>query len=298
MTAAAMFEKHLLLDSEQALRYGADVLKLPLALQTLEQGGTESHQTLSNWNYVYAPYVLVEAKQGLYKRYNRSSTSWTTENTLFGGLDRLKLIYILLQASVAQGGAGLSLVENRERSFHPLVAYFPIHRKAQLRKLQEDFFKRSYVFDLPLASIRAYFGEQLAYYFAFVSFMSRWLVVPAMVGTLVSISQIFYGINSALPAFGLAMMFWSVTYLRCWQRQEQYYAVYWGMSNFLETEETRPGFKGVWRSSLVNGKMERVIPRFYRFKRQLFSQSVVFVLILIVLAIVVGIFFFKGLMTK
>jgi hypothetical protein len=49
------------------------------------------------------------------------------------------------------------------------------------------------LFGQPLDDIAQYFGEGVAFYFAFVEFYTRWLVLPALLGSLVFAYQVGNG---------------------------------------------------------------------------------------------------------
>ncbi len=45
----------------------------------------------------------------------------------------------------------------------------------------------------PLDRIASYFGETIAFYFAWLEFYNQWLVAPAIAGALLFMGQLYYG---------------------------------------------------------------------------------------------------------
>ena len=118
--------------------------------------------------------------------------------SIFDTKTRMRLIYETMIADADEGGADLDLDEDIEDSKHPLQAVFPLHDKTLLRKSNNEWLRK---YDwkwktwakCPLEDIRAYFGERVSFYFAFLQYYITWLVLPAIVGLVFFIFQMMSG---------------------------------------------------------------------------------------------------------
>jgi Calcium-activated chloride channel len=68
----------------------------------------------------------------------------------------------------------------------------PVHSEAVARKLDPAMLRRFPRLD----AIRDYYGEATALYFAWMTFMFRWLCVPAILGLAVSALDLYYGAHA------------------------------------------------------------------------------------------------------
>ncbi|CAM9287375.1 unnamed protein product [Ectocarpus sp. 12 AP-2014] len=108
-----------------------------------------------------------------------------------------------------------------------------------------------HLFCQPLDDIRGYFGEKMAFYFAWLGFYAWALIVPALYGVGIEIYILVKGItfeesgwtfSQVSMAVGIVM--WSVIYQELWDREEKVIAVKWGTFGFEEIEKDRPNFEG------------------------------------------------------
>ena len=81
------------------------------------------------------------------------------------------------------------------------------------------------VLDVPSDKLRNYFGDKIALYFCFLSFYSKALIFPSVLGILPTIilfifdnNSIFYRISNAVYLF--AFLAWSVYFFERWQQKE------------------------------------------------------------------------------
>eukprot|EP00903_Cladosiphon_okamuranus_P010788 g10194.t1 len=107
------------------------------------------------------------------------------------------------------------------------------------------------LFCQPLDDIRGYFGEKMAFYFAWLGFYAWALIVPALCGIGVEIYVMTQGItfdetgwNYCQVSFAAGVVLWSAVYQELWAREEKVIAVKWGTSGFEEVEKDRPNFEG------------------------------------------------------
>lgn len=145
-------------------------------------------------------------------------------------------------------------------------------------------------------ALRAYFGESVAMYFAWLHHYSTWLLFPAAVGAAVSLLDLFIGTtadtNPLLPIFSIAIMFWAIGFVVTWERRQnvlacEFHSLGSVTSSLLsisggETsatvavgdKTTRNDFHGVHRKNPFTGEQEVHYPRRRRVAWQLFSVVV------------------------
>lgn len=93
----------------------------------------------------------------------------------------------------------------------------------------------------PLDRIASYFGESIAFYFAWLEFYTQWLLPPAVVGVLLFIGQLYYGtIDVAYaPLFSLFVALWAILLLEFWKRRNAELAQRWGVLHYENEEVVR-----------------------------------------------------------
>jgi len=243
------------------------------------------------FNYIYGPFIRNDDDNEREKIYRKHGD----EKNLFRKIDRIKLLYMILEAERKLGGCGLELSVLIKDSQYPLVACFPFHEKEKLLKLKA---KMNSVFTLknpPLREIRDYFGEQVALYFAFLSFYTWALLIPSGFGVVTFIVTISTNLtaNAMLPIFGIIICLWATMFLEYWKRYQSILRGQWGMAEFLRKEQPRPNFKGDWKPSAIDGRQEEYYPLKKKYPKLAASAFIVFALIILVTAAVIGILLLK-----
>ena len=98
----------------------------------------------------------------------------------------------------------------------------------------------------PLDTIAGYFGEEVAFYFAFLSFYTGWLLPPALLGIVAFGFQIVDGTLDhwiCIP-YSIFVMVWACFMLVFWRQRSSSLAYRWGVLDFEAEETERPQFKG------------------------------------------------------
>eukprot|EP00808_Paulinella_micropora_P001736 g31326.t1 len=211
----------LLLDASNALQQGQD-LGIKLALMTVydvEEGRdqiTASQTavgpdgkvkiTIKAWENLYAKFKwfdnpdrianksehekqAMRDRASLYRAYKDAGPYHPKTN--FTVCDRLKLTNSVIEADKPLGGAQVKT--NTHGKYNNLLAYFPLHDSKKKEALYQKWHRWTSLVYQPIDEIRAYYGEAVALYFAFLSFYTTKLWVPAILGLALFIWQLAWG---------------------------------------------------------------------------------------------------------
>lgn len=168
---------------------------------------------------------------------------------------------------------------------------YPAHDKDMLVSLQITWASFRYFFspDQPIDDVRNYFGEGIAFYFLFLGFLTKGLLlllVPAV------ITQAAWGLgypDGAQAFFCLCLVAWSSGIVKFWKRTESHYANRWGTDRHdpcTIKDPINPRFHGEKRSSDLDENIMELRPD--RLK-QLFGYTVsVIVSVLFTILVIIG----------
>ncbi|RWS14905.1 anoctamin-10-like protein [Dinothrombium tinctorium] len=143
--------------------------------------------------------------------------------------------------------------------------YFPLHNESELNEL-----KANWCFSLksqPIDAIRNYFGDSIAFYFAFLEFYTKALIPPSII----SLSNFFVG-SAANPFCALFNIFWLILFLKFWKRRSNELAYKWDTINIRQSEEPRPAFKG--KTMGIDPVTEKPVPIYPIYKTWLKEYAV------------------------
>ncbi|KAF9179022.1 Anoctamin-5 [Haplosporangium sp. Z 11] len=164
----------------------------------------------------------------------------------------------------------------------------------------------------PLDMVNAYYGERIGIYFAWLGHYTKWLTLPAAVGTMVFVygvinaaslnkldatPNVLFAIfdNVLTMPFALFMSIWSTVYIEFWKRSNQYYAFRWNMNDYERVELPRTEFRATkTRISPVTGKRELYYPLYWKALRILVSSVAVFIAVSMVIGSVASLMIFKA----
>lgn len=100
---------------------------------------------------------------------------------------------------------------------------------------------------MALERVRNYFGEAVAFYFAWLNFYTRSLRLPALIGSAVYLvfwlNESLY-LTALLPAFAVVTMLWSSSFIEAWKAREALFRRQWNVAQMAEAEPARKGFRG------------------------------------------------------
>jgi hypothetical protein len=177
-------------------------------------------------------------------------------------LDSLNVIYSDAKSAHRHCKSLLQVLKNYR--FVDVVC--PVHSDHLKEKILKE--TASLKTGMPINLIQNYYGDGVAFFFAWMDFMTKWFIIPGILGLIV------YFIRKArndtvdncdfTPFFGLATFFWAVFCDRCWERREARLAFLWGSFASTHRERAsfgqRPEFEGEERRSPVTGRMEKYYP--------------------------------------
>jgi hypothetical protein len=157
---------------------------------------------------------------------------------------RAAMIEYMLKERSDEGGCDLAKFVKSGA----IANYFACHELSQV-----EWFKQNWILSLPwhgdpLNQIRNYFGEKIAFYFAWLSHLNKWLVAPSILGVIVTIymsTLTTEQTNRSIvgPSFGLFMMIYFTLYFEFWKRRQNELAFEWGVIDFSKKEPDRPEFE-------------------------------------------------------
>lgn len=138
-----------------------------------------------------------------------------------------------------------------------------------------NFFTRLVVGSLyqPLDSVEQYFGENVAFYFAWLQHSAIHLAFLSVAGLVVFMCQIVSGVwdHWIRPVFAMIVMLWSFIVMANWRKRSNFLAHRWGTMNYVEQETTRPQFKGEYRKDDITGEWVVYYPSWKRWIKYLIS---------------------------
>ncbi|KAF5967266.1 IST2-like protein [Fusarium bulbicola] len=176
--------------------------------------------------------------------------------------ERLRLIYLMITKPRNEGGAGIT-PSNAKWKY--VESIFPLHS----HKFNKDWIRKwssKYILEQSdIDDIRDKFGENVAFYFAFLRSYFRFLVIPSGFGF---VAWLLLGQFSFL--YTLLCGLWSVVFLEYWKKQEVDLAVQWGVRGVSSIQQARPEFE--WDREAedpVTGEVVKVYEPMKRIKTQL-----------------------------
>lgn len=154
---------------------------------------------------------------------------------------------------------------------------------------------RYYPFRQPLRDVRDYFGESIAFYFAWLAFYTHLLLGPALVAAVLLLCQrgeqevtamwSFYRsgkientrfvISPVAFAHGIGTIVWSFLFAKLWERKSIWYQLEWGTTRLDLNLHDRASFWGEMRRNPITNEVETHFPGQKRLMRQFGSWVVI-----------------------
>jgi len=134
--------------------------------------------------------------------------------------------------------------------------------------------------------MRDYYGEEVAFYFAFADRYRCSLLLPGMSGLLIYAWRTFWTGKDVdncriTPLHGFITFVWAITFLRSWEREEYRLAQEWGTYDVEKMKKTtfRSDFRGVPRICPITGESKPYFRKRLRFLRYIVSIIVTILLL-------------------
>ena len=108
-----------------------------------------------------------------------------------------------------------------------------------------------------LDAIRDYWGEGVAFYFAWQQYYLRLLTLPAGCGLLVYLARpatMSIDDDPNVPLFSLLAVVWAILFVTSWRGKQSGHAFAWGTADTHRAEQLRPEFEGVPITDPISGQ--------------------------------------------
>lgn len=213
---------------------------------------------------------------------------------------RLQLTEQIIAAKKDKGGAGL---KPRYMLHHNEIrAFFPLHDEEQKKGLEAKWIKarRGWLWEMPFMETRHYFGEQIGMYFQFLGHYTKWIAGPSLIGAILYIIMLAQGRTEGpeSAAFAILICIWTISMLEFWKRRQARIQLHWGMRGIEKNIQDRPEFVGEQVTSPIDGRPILYFPPNLRYRTMAATQSIALTFVVLVLALVGAIFWFRFYLTN
>lgn len=294
------------------------LLKIKCPQWKLEEVAEHMHMKMKNKDGTIRRFKVSRRDTFVRKSGNLSN------NVIFGSSERQQIIDFIIKSKIKDGGAELDT--GSELGLH-IIQRFPLHMYSRLNEIRHSwvtFWKKEepgiyalpwspfevpfsvtisriilsleHVFTgllaQPLDNIAEYYGENVAFHYAYMAYYTRWLMVPSVLGLIVFIFQVHdrkLDHWMCLP-YSIFIMIWASFMLTFWRQKSSQLAYRWGVLDY-ETEETeRPQFYGDVVYDKSTGERRKVYPMWKRVVKYTTSLPILLIMIGIMLIIMATIF--------
>lgn len=213
-------------------------------------GHDEAHHDNASLPYI-SPYAVFEASAGnehislLFRHF------WDTSGAMlspFAKVDRLRLVWKIMNRHLNVPGL---------KACGLVADCFALHDRKEWQWLMDNWATR--LFNplkgdaQPILHVRRYFGEEMAFYFAWLHHYTNLLAPPAVLGCCVLVAP---QSGPGMLAYCLVMSVWVSCFLNTWKRRNAKLNLQWGSSTAEGTQDVRPDFTGVLRPNPVTDEIE------------------------------------------
>jgi len=181
---------------------------------------------------MFEPFDADEKELYMFNGYHNMYTSF-----------RAAMIEYFLRERTNEGGCALS-----EFMKDGIIAnHFPNHEPDRVTWFQSNWVLSMPWNKAPIDEIRNYFGEKIAFYFAWLTHFTNWLIFPGLIGACLAlflVTRKVEEVNRSIvgPIFGIFLMIYMTIYLEFWKRRSATLAFRWGVIDYDKREPDRPEY--------------------------------------------------------
>ena len=216
----------------------------------------------------------------------------------YRGVDKLRLIYDSID----------SLIKMNYLRQEKILNYILIKRNyvdyGDKLSIKNIVFKSWNIFNTGtqmdyIFTIRNFYNEEIAYYFLWLTSLTKWLIIPAILGIIVNYSNKIminpdgshnHTILLLLSAF---LALWGTAFLNYWDQKEKIFNYIWGTETFQKSEPDSEAFVPDGYVTLVFNRQFPYISASKTICKQLISYIVLFIMLTAIVLGVYVIFFVK-----
>ncbi|OQD75791.1 hypothetical protein PENDEC_c006G04357 [Penicillium decumbens] len=176
--------------------------------------------------------------------------------------EEIRSVYHAVTWQKKLGGAGITPNHGKWKN---VTASFPLHDQEACSELLRQWSRKTVLTTQDLDTIRALFGEKVAFYYAFIHCYSLFLVVPAVLGIF---GWLYLGPYSIF--YGTALCIWCVVFVEFWKIRESDLSLRWGVKGVDVLKVNRVQYE--WEKEVddpITGQVVQVFPGWKQFMRQL-----------------------------
>ena len=156
--------------------------------------------------------------------------------------------------------------------------------------------------------VKNFFGENISYYYLWITYYVRWLVIPSLSGiaflllkellpyaakpTRIGKSPINY-LDILMFVFCGFLSVWLTLFCKSWKKEETLYSYYWGTENYTKYELDLESFKPDFQTEFVFGEKLKFIKESKKKLKQFISYLVLVGMMIITIGITITLLFIK-----
>ncbi|CAG8548784.1 11570_t:CDS:2 [Diversispora eburnea] len=199
--------------------------------------------------------------------------------------ERLRLVYdIITNSPHEKDEKGAGIIPGF-KDFDLVESILPLHDHKYNEEWIKTWSTKWVINKDDLFRLKNHYGEKIAYYFAFLQYYCRWLILPSIAGLL----TYFYSSEYSIP-FGLFIVLWSIIFNEFWQRKEYELSVFWGVRNVSKVEKRRPGFRK--ECLVINPITGEKVPYYPPWKRWLIRTAAAPIILTFSLVLAMALLFY------
>lgn len=232
---------------------------------------------------------------------------WKTPNEdegihpAFPSRTRAQLALSIAKTSKKHGGALVKVDTLLANGM--IMACFQPHELHILESLEAEMTATwTMPWSYPIDRVRSYYGEKIAFYFAFGNYYTTALIPLMIMGGLClfsAASEPGMIISAMLNTywnmiFSFVAVVWSNYFVSAWKDRQAIYAKKWGTLGTEEAQPDRPEYKGIDIPSYVDGSPMKYMSRRALFFRRAFSTFITFLCICVVICGSATVFYLRA----